>query len=116
MDDKALRASHFIRISRRLTGRGARYYWVFADMPERELPIHASISFGDDKTWRIEYLMGAPADIPARRPSAPPTDVSMQDILSTSTPPPPGASHGTHSNSFGYVVPDLYMQDILQNL
>jgi hypothetical protein len=51
MDDKSLRASHFIKISRRLTVRGVRYYWIFADMPGRELPIHSSISFGDDWTW-----------------------------------------------------------------
>jgi hypothetical protein len=85
-------------------------------MPERELPIHASISFGDDQTWWLEYLMGAPADIPTRRPSTPPTNVSMQDIPSMSAPPPHRASHGMHDTSFGFVVSDPYMQDILQNL
>jgi hypothetical protein len=62
MDDKALRASHFIRISRRLTGRGVRNNWTFADMSEHELLIHSSISFGDDQTRRLEYIMGAPAN------------------------------------------------------
>jgi hypothetical protein len=47
MDDKALYASHFIRISRRLTGHRVRYYWIFADMVERELPIHSSICAND---------------------------------------------------------------------
>jgi ATHILA ORF-1 family len=34
MNDKSLRASYFIRISRRLPGRGSRYYWIFVDMSE----------------------------------------------------------------------------------
>jgi hypothetical protein len=102
IDDKALRASYFIRIFRRLTGHGARYYWVFADMPERELSIHSSISFGDDRTWRLKYIMGAPADIPPRRPSAPPMDATMEDVPSSSAPDHPTS--------------DPYMQDILQHL
>jgi hypothetical protein len=109
IDDKTLHASHFIRISRQLTRRGARYYWVFADMPERELPIHSSISFGDDRTWRLEYIMGAPADIPPRRPFAPPMDATMEDVPSSSAP---GPSHVAISHP----TPDPYMQGILQHL
>jgi hypothetical protein len=53
--------------------------------------------------------MGAPADVPPRRLSTPPTDATMEDIPSSSAPGPsrPTIDHPT---------PDPYMQDILQHL
>jgi hypothetical protein len=116
MDDKALRVSHFIRISKQLTKRRVRYYWIFIDIPERELPIHSSISFGDDRTWQLEYIIGDPADVPPPQPSAPPTDTTMEDILSSSTQPPPRSLCPMTGGSPSHPTLDPYMQDILQHL
>jgi hypothetical protein len=112
MDDKTLCASHFIKIFRRLIGCRARYYWVFADMPKRELPIHSFIAFGDDQTWWLEYIMGAVVDIPHCRPFVPPTDATLKDIPSSSMQTAPGSSHPATSHP----TPDPYIQDILQHL
>jgi hypothetical protein len=95
-----------------LTGRGARYYWIFADMLERKLPIHSFISLGDNWTWRLEYIMDAQADVPHHRPFAPPTDATMEDILSSSMQTTPGSLRPATSHP----NPDPYMQDILQHM
>jgi hypothetical protein len=89
-----------------------RSYWVFANMSERELPMYSSISFGDDRTWQLEYIMGAPADVPHRGPSTPPTDATMEDILSSSMQ----LALGSSRSATCHPTPDPYMQDILQHL
>jgi ATHILA ORF-1 family len=91
MDDKAIYVSHFIRISRRLTGREAI-----------DSLIHLL-------QGRSDVAAGALADVPHRRPSTPPTNAMMEDIPSSSMQPAPGssrltASHPTHNP---------YMWDIL---